>query len=56
VEKIAAEVPGRTTKRLGKWWEVFKEKQLKERRKERQNLDSANSREGDKYDHILETR
>nr|QOQ51777.1 asymmetric leaves 1 [Keteleeria evelyniana] len=54
-KKIAAEVPGRTAKRLGKWWEVFKEKQLKERRKERQNLDSANSREGGKYDHILET-
>ena len=28
-KKIAAEVPGRTAKRLGKWWEVFKEKQLK---------------------------
>nr|QOQ51781.1 asymmetric leaves 1 [Tsuga dumosa] len=54
-KKIAAEVPGRTAKRLGKWWEVFKEKQLKERRKERQNLDTANSREGGKYDHILET-
>ncbi|KAJ6850111.1 protein rough sheath 2-like protein [Iris pallida] len=25
-KKIAAEVPGRTAKRLGKWWEVFKEK------------------------------
>ncbi|KAG6656692.1 hypothetical protein CIPAW_04G040200 [Carya illinoinensis] len=29
-KKIAAEVPGRTPKRLGKWWEVFKEKQLKQ--------------------------
>ncbi|PON37907.1 Octamer-binding transcription factor [Parasponia andersonii] len=29
-KKIAAEVPGRTAKRLGKWWEVFKEKQLKQ--------------------------
>ncbi|CAN6708337.1 unnamed protein product [Malus baccata var. baccata] len=28
-KKIAAELPGRTPKRLGKWWEVFKEKQLK---------------------------
>nr|XP_043615505.1 transcription factor AS1-like [Erigeron canadensis] len=28
-KKIASEVPGRTAKRLGKWWEVFKEKQLK---------------------------
>lgn len=54
-KKIAAEVPGRTAKRLGKWWEVFKEKQLKERRKERHNIDSANCREGGKYDHILET-
>ncbi|XP_010262975.1 PREDICTED: protein rough sheath 2 homolog [Nelumbo nucifera] len=28
-KKIASEVPGRTAKRLGKWWEVFKAKQLK---------------------------
>ncbi|KAL6139982.1 hypothetical protein ACLB2K_058283 [Fragaria x ananassa] len=28
-KKIAAELPGRTPKRLGKWWEVFREKQLK---------------------------
>ncbi|KAI4981602.1 hypothetical protein ZWY2020_022094 [Hordeum vulgare] len=26
-KKIATEVPSRTAKRLGKWWEVFKEKQ-----------------------------
>jgi hypothetical protein len=26
-KKIATEVPGHTAKRLGKWWEVFKEKQ-----------------------------
>lgn len=32
-KKIAAEVPGRTAKRLGKWWEVFKEKQLKQLQK-----------------------
>ncbi|XP_038907190.1 protein rough sheath 2 homolog [Benincasa hispida] len=36
-KKIAAEVPGRTPKRLGKWWEVFKEKQLKQLQKA-QNL------------------
>lgn len=36
-KKIAAEVPGRTAKRLGKWWEVFKEKQLKQLQKA-QNL------------------
>nr|ANW06476.1 MYB12 [Carthamus tinctorius] len=29
-KKIASEVPGRTAKRLGKWWEVFKEKQIKQ--------------------------
>ncbi|KAJ6826035.1 putative protein rough sheath 2-like protein [Iris pallida] len=29
-KKIAAEVPDRTTKRIGKWWEVFKEKQQRE--------------------------
>ncbi|XP_050383755.1 protein rough sheath 2 homolog [Argentina anserina] len=28
-KKIAAELPGRTPKRLGKWWEVYREKQLK---------------------------
>lgn len=28
-KKIASLVPGRTAKRLGKWWEVFKEKQIK---------------------------
>ncbi|KAH6827257.1 myb-like HTH transcriptional regulator family protein [Perilla frutescens var. hirtella] len=45
-KKIAAEVPGRTAKRLGKWWEVFKEKQLK-------NLHASPSPA--KYDHILDT-
>lgn len=35
-KKIAAEVPGRTAKRLGKWWEVFKEKQQREH-KEKNN-------------------
>ncbi len=36
-KKIAAEVPGRTAKRLGKWWEVFKEKQLKQQQQQKQN-------------------
>ncbi|KAG6412435.1 hypothetical protein SASPL_125114 [Salvia splendens] len=45
-KKIAAEVPGRTAKRLGKWWEVFKEKQLKHH--------SSPSQAGN-YDHILDT-
>ncbi|KAJ6999277.1 protein rough sheath 2 [Populus alba x Populus x berolinensis] len=30
---IASEVPGRTAKRLSKWWEVFKEKQSKSKSK-----------------------
>lgn len=69
-KKIAAEVPGRTAKRLGKWWEVFKEKQLKQLQKShnsRQEYDnpvagSAVAGGGSpekavqgKYDHILET-
>ncbi|OIT38004.1 PREDICTED: transcription factor AS1-like [Nicotiana attenuata] len=68
-KKIAAEVPGRTAKRLGKWWEVFKEKQLKQLQKSQKLKDYADqpsvstvsgggSPEGGvsgKYDHILET-
>lgn len=50
-KQIATEVPGRTAKRLGKWWEVFKEKQ--ERLKEN-NTSVAESVEPKKYDHILE--
>ncbi|GAA0168045.1 hypothetical protein LIER_40481 [Lithospermum erythrorhizon] len=69
-KKIAAEVPGRTAKRLGKWWEVFKEKQLKQLQKShRRGQDYTdppavsavsgggspeNAAQG-KYDHILET-
>lgn len=66
-KKIAAEVPGRTAKRLGKWWEVFKEKQLKKSQKGNQDycdppgVSVANGRVSPekaaqgKYDHILET-
>ncbi|KAJ8545857.1 hypothetical protein K7X08_018440 [Anisodus acutangulus] len=68
-KKIAAEVPGRTAKRLGKWWEVFKEKQLKQLQKSQQrqeyvdspaisSVSGGGSPEGavsGKYDHILET-
>ncbi|XP_009630091.1 protein rough sheath 2 homolog [Nicotiana tomentosiformis] len=68
-KKIAAEVPGRTAKRLGKWWEVFKEKQLKQLQRSQKLQDYADppsvsavsdggSPEGavsGKYDHILET-
>uniref|UniRef100_A0A5B7BUZ7 Transcription factor AS1 n=1 Tax=Davidia involucrata TaxID=16924 RepID=A0A5B7BUZ7_DAVIN len=69
-KKIASEVPGRTAKRLGKWWEVFKEKQLKQLHKTQQRgpdytdppAVSAVSGSGSpekalqgKYDHILET-
>lgn len=50
-KKIAAEVPGRTAKRLGKWWEVFKEKQ--ERDKKESNKAKEPLEEG-KYDQILE--
>ncbi|KAJ6381329.1 hypothetical protein OIU77_030078 [Salix suchowensis] len=45
-KKIAAEVPGRTAKRLGKWWEVFKEKQqreLKENNKTVEPIDEGNT-------------
>ncbi|KAL2509556.1 Transcription factor AS1 [Forsythia ovata] len=51
-KKIAAEVPGRTAKRLGKWWEVFKEKQQREQKDNNKIIDPL--QEG-KYDHILET-
>ncbi|KAL9247447.1 hypothetical protein vseg_020879 [Gypsophila vaccaria] len=51
-KKIAAEVPGRTAKRLGKWWEVYKEKQ--ERAKKETNKCLEPVEEG-KYDRILET-
>ncbi|GAB2235638.1 hypothetical protein Droror1_Dr00026069 [Drosera rotundifolia] len=52
-KKIAAEVPGRTAKRLGKWWEVYKEKQQREEKKESGNkvIDPIEER---KYDNILE--
>ncbi|XP_030542529.1 transcription factor AS1 [Rhodamnia argentea] len=49
-KKIAAEIPGRTAKRLGKWWEVFKEKQQRE---QKENKGALPIDEG-KYDHILE--
>ncbi|KAL5549947.1 hypothetical protein UlMin_000123 [Ulmus minor] len=51
-KKIAAEVPGRTAKRLGKWWEVFKEKQQRE---QKENFKIADPIEEGKYDRILET-
>ncbi|KAG6530961.1 transcription factor AS1-like [Zingiber officinale] len=52
-KKIAAEIPGRTAKRLGKWWEVFREKQQRERR-EIIEKSSASAAEPGKYDRILE--
>lgn len=52
-KKIAAEVPGRTAKRLGKWWEVFKEKQQREQKENCRKVIEP-SEEG-KYNHILET-
>uniref|UniRef100_A0A5B7B2B4 Putative transcription factor AS1 n=1 Tax=Davidia involucrata TaxID=16924 RepID=A0A5B7B2B4_DAVIN len=51
-KKIAAEVPGRTAKRLGKWWEVFKEKQQREQKESNKVVDPI---EEGKYDQILET-
>nr|GEY52344.1 protein rough sheath 2 homolog [Tanacetum cinerariifolium] len=43
-KKIASEVPGRTAKRLGKWWEVFKEKQLKQQlQNSKKNIRSSGS-------------
>ncbi|GMY14539.1 transcription factor AS1-like [Fagus crenata] len=51
-KKIAAEVPGRTAKRLGKWWEVFKEKQQRE---QKENNKTVTPIEDGKYDRILET-
>lgn len=66
-KKIASEVPGRTAKRLGKWWEVFQEKQLKllqknnsSHRRDRDSQAVSGSGTPEKalqgpYDHILET-
>ena len=50
-KKIAADVPGRTAKRLGKWWEVFKEKQQRLKEKSRGAIEPIEPR---KYNHILE--
>ncbi|KAK1265250.1 Protein rough sheath 2 [Acorus gramineus] len=53
---IAAQVPGRTPKRLGKWWEVFKERQQRELNKENEKSCVVNrSVEEGKYDELLET-
>nr|BAM08930.1 asymmetric leaves1 [Asparagus asparagoides] len=52
-KKIAAEVPGRTAKRLGKWWEVFKEKQQRLKQNTTKGA-ITNPIEPRKYDHILE--
>ncbi|KAG8049036.1 hypothetical protein GUJ93_ZPchr0009g495 [Zizania palustris] len=53
-KKIAAEVPGRTAKRLGKWWEVFKEKQQRELRDSRRPLPEPSPDERGRYDWLLE--
>ncbi|CAA0829794.1 Transcription factor AS1 [Striga hermonthica] len=56
-KKIAAEVPGRTAKRLGKWWEVFKEKQLRQQNEHNSKNEASlvEPIKERKYDHILET-
>ncbi|NP_001236839.1 phantastica transcription factor a [Glycine max] len=51
-KKIAAQVPGRTAKRLGKWWEVFKEKQQRETKGNSCTIDPISD---SKYEHILES-
>ncbi|KAL6496212.1 hypothetical protein OROGR_029470 [Orobanche gracilis] len=51
-KKIASQVPGRTPKRLGKWWEVFRDKQRKEKKNK---VPSEVRTEEGRYDHILET-
>ncbi|KAG1347003.1 protein rough sheath 2 [Cocos nucifera] len=51
---IATHLPGRTPKRLGKWWEVFKDKQLKAAAKaspDKPHHPGTSSA----YEHILET-
>ncbi|TVT98840.1 hypothetical protein EJB05_55831, partial [Eragrostis curvula] len=53
-KKIAAEVPGRTAKRLGKWWEVFKEKQAREVRDARRPPPEPSPDERGRYDWLLE--
>ncbi|KAF8776673.1 hypothetical protein HU200_003400 [Digitaria exilis] len=53
-KKIAAEVPGRTAKRLGKWWEVFKEKQQRELRDSHRPPPEPSPDERGRYDWLLE--
>nr|XP_043617400.1 transcription factor AS1-like [Erigeron canadensis] len=54
-KKIASQVPGRTAKRLGKWWEVFKEKQLKKNNASGGCCSSPEKPVQGTYDHILHT-
>ncbi|KAL0720890.1 hypothetical protein Bca4012_035489 [Brassica carinata] len=51
-KKIAAEVPGRTAKRLGKWWEVFREKQQREEKESNKRVEPIDE---SKNDRILES-
>jgi transcription factor MYB, plant len=53
-KKIAAEVPGRTAKRLGKWWEVFKEKQQREVRDARRPPPEPSPDERGRHEWLLE--
>ncbi|KAE8796958.1 Myb transcription factor [Hordeum vulgare] len=53
-KKIATEVPGRTAKRLGKWWEVFKEKQQREIRDSRRPPPEPSPDERGRYEWLLE--
>lgn len=51
---IAAHLPGRTPKRLGKWWEVFKDKQLKAAAKASSEQPHHHG-SASAYEHILDT-
>ncbi|KAL6846977.1 hypothetical protein ACP4OV_022830 [Aristida adscensionis] len=53
-KKIAAEVPGRTAKRLGKWWEVFKDKQQRQLRDARRPPPPPTPDDRGRYDWLLE--
>ncbi|KAE8769586.1 Myb transcription factor [Hordeum vulgare] len=53
-KKIATEVPGRTAKRLGKWWEVFKKKKQQEIRDSRRPPPEPSPDERGRYEWLLE--
>jgi transcription factor MYB, plant len=52
-KNITAEVPRRTAKQLGKWWEVFKEKQQHEVRDERRPSPEPSPDERGRHEWLL---